>query len=169
MRKILEAFALAAVVWLVYLAIAAFYGPARLPSRIPTHFGVNGRPDAWGPAAALLFFPVVGLTLYLLITLVARHPSVFNYPVRVTPINRPRLEALALDMIAWLKFELAWLFAGLEWFALHAARHPGAGIPVALMPVALVCIFSVIAWYVAAMFRASHATTRPQKSAKNGK
>jgi uncharacterized membrane protein len=162
MRKILEALALAAVVWLVYLAVGAFYGPARLPARVPTHFGVNGRPDAWGPAAALLFFPVIGIALYLLINWVARHPSVFNFPVRVTPVNRPRLEALALDMIAWLKAELAWLFAALEGFALHAARHTGAGIPVALMPVALVCIFAVIAWYVAAMFRASPARTRPK-------
>lgn len=162
MRRILEAFALAALAWLVYLAMGAFYGPARLPARIPTHFALNGQPDAWGPAAALLFFPVIGLGLYLLITWVARYPSVFNFPVRVTPVNRPRLEALALDMIAWLKAELVWLFAGLESFALHAARHPGAGIPVALMPIALVCIFAVIAWYVAAMFRASPARSRPR-------
>ncbi len=154
MRRILEACALAALAWLVYLAVGAFYGPARLPARIPTHFGVNGRPDAWGPATALLFFPGIAIGLYLLMSLVARHPSVFNYPVRVTPGNRPRLEALALDMIAWLKAELAWLFAGLEWFALRAARHPGAGIPVALMPAALVCILATIIRCVAAMFRA---------------
>lgn len=155
MRRILEAFGLAAMAWLVYLAVGAFYGPARLPARIPTHFGVNGRPDAWGPATSLLILPGVAIALYLLMTIVARHPSAFNFPVRVTPMNRPRLEALAVDMIAWLKAELAWLFAGLEWFALRAARHPGTGTSGAPMPVALVCIFATIAWYVAAMFRAS--------------
>ncbi len=159
MRRILESFGLVALAWLLFLAVGAFFGPARLPARIPTHFGVNGRPDAWGPATALLFFPVIAIGLYLLITLVARNPSVFNYPVRVTPLNQPRLQALALDMIAWLKFELAWLFAAFEWFALRAARHPGAGIPAAFMPFALVCIFAAVAWYVAAMFRVS----RPAK------
>lgn len=154
MRKILEVFGLAALAGLIFLTVRAFYGPAHLPARIPTHFAADGRPDAWGPSAMLLIFPAIALALYLLMTVVARYPSAFNYPVRVTPANHAQLENLALRMIAWLKTELACLFAMLQWFALRAARQLGHGIPAVLMPCALVAILGTIAWHVAAMFRA---------------
>ena len=154
MRKILEVFGLGALAGLALLTMRAFYGPARLPARIPTHFAANGRPDAWGSSILLLTFPAMAVGLHLFMTVVAHYPSAFNYPVRVTPANHARLENLALDMIAWLKSELAWLFALLEWFAVRAAQQTGHGIPVLLMPVALAAIFGAIAWHVAAMFRA---------------
>ncbi len=161
MRKNLEAIGLCALALLVFITLRALYGPHRLPGRIPTHFGADGRPDAWGPATMLLILPAIALGLYVLMTVVARHPSAFNYPVRVTPQNRPRLQAVALGMIAWLKIELACLFAAIQWFTIQVAGHPGRGLPPALMPVALVAIFATIAWHIAAMFRARRKPQSP--------
>ncbi len=159
MRKYLEAAGLCALALLVFITLRALYGPHRLPGRIPTHFGVDGHPNAWGPSATLLVLPALALGLYVLMTVVARHPSAFNYSVRVTPQNRPRLEAVALAMIAWLKMELACLFAAIQWFTIRVAGHLARGLPSALMPLALVAIFATIAWHIAALFRAAH---RPQ-------
>lgn len=161
MRKNLEAVGLCALALLVFITLRALYGPHRLAGRIPTHFGANGRPDAWGPSAMLLVLPAVAVGLYILMTLVARYPSVFNYPVRVTPQNRPRLEAAALSMIAWLKMELSCLFAALQWFTIQVAGNPGRGLPPALMPLALVAIFATVAWHIAAMFRAGRTPPAP--------
>lgn len=161
MRKALETIGLAALALLVFVTGRALYGPARLPARIPTHFGLDGRPDAWGSSVMLLVLPVIAVLLYVLMSVVARYPSAFNYPVRVTPRNRPFLEAIALDMIAWLKMELACMFAAIQGFAIRVAGHPGQGIPPALMPLVLVAVFATIAGHIAAMVRVAR---RPSDS-----
>lgn len=154
MRKALEILSLAALAALIVVTVSAFYGPARLPERIPSHFNTLGRPDAWSSPRILLLFPVIGAAIYGLTTWVSRYPSAFNYPVRVTPRNRERLQSLALGMIAWLKAEVLVLFAWMQASAVHAAHHPGQGIPPLLMPVLLVAVFATIIGHVTAMFRA---------------
>lgn len=159
MRKILEAvslFALAALAWVTWAALA---GPDRLPSRIPTHFNLAGKPNGWGAPQMLLLFPVIAGLLYLLFTWVDRHPSAFNYPVRVTRENQPRLQAVALSMTAWLKAEVLCLFAWVQIAAIEAARSgSGPHWLAALMPVFLGVVFGTIIAHVVAMRR----TARPQ-------
>jgi hypothetical protein len=96
----------------------------------------------------------VGLVLYLSITVVSQFPSAFNYPVRVTPENRPRLEALAIGMITWLKVELVFLFLWIQSSTIDAARHQTLGLPLLLLPVSLLAVFGTITWHIVAMRRA---------------
>jgi uncharacterized membrane protein len=158
MRQTLDAIALAALAVLFWITFCAFYGPGRLPARIPVHFDLAGRPDGWGTPAMLLLFPAVAFALYLLITLVARFPSAFNFPVRVTAENRPRLEAMAVQMVAFLKTELVCLFAWIQWCILASARNGQNSLSPALLPISLVAVFATIGWHFAAMRRAA----RPQ-------
>lgn len=153
---------LSLIAWIVLLAITAraLYSPAHLPDRIPIHFNAAGQPDGWGSRAMLLVFPVMATAIYLLMTLVARFPSAFNYPVRVTVQNRARLQSLALGMIAWLKAELVILFAVIEWGAIRAARQPGTGLSPLLMPVTLVIVFGTCIVHIVAMFRTRRVPSR---------
>jgi len=155
MRKSLDAIALIALALLTWITYRALYGPEPLPQRIPIHFDFAGNPNGWGSPSMLLLFPVVALAVYLLITVVAFLPAAFNYPVPVTAENRPRLQALALDMITWLKTELICLFTWIQWTIVEAARHGRNGLSPAHMPVALVAIFGTILWYFVAMRRAA--------------
>ena len=106
MRKILELAGILALGLLVYLTWAALNGPNRLPDRVPTHFDAAGNANAWGSPNGLIIMPVIAAGVYLLMTIVARFPAAFNYPVRVTPVNLPRLQSITLDMIAWIKVEM---------------------------------------------------------------
>lgn len=155
MRKFLEAIALAALAVQIWITFRAFYGPAHLPQRIPTHFDAAGNPNGWGTSTMLLLLPGTAVFIYLLFTVVTRFPSAFNYPVRVTAQNRSQLQALALNMIAWLKVELICLFTWIQWATIQVVRHPQQGLPGMLMPVALVAVFATIAWHIVAMFRAA--------------
>jgi hypothetical protein len=103
----------------------------------------------------LPIMPVVALVLYLLLTVLARFPSIFNYPVEVTAENRPWLEALALDMIAWIKMEMVCLFAWIQWSTIEVARQGRGGLSPALLPVFLVTLFGTLAWFITAMRRAA--------------
>ncbi|HEY1767725.1 MAG TPA: DUF1648 domain-containing protein [Terracidiphilus sp.] len=157
MRKILEMVSLAGLIVLFAVTALALYGPNRLPARIPAHFNLAGRPDAWSSPRMLLLLPAVAAVIYLLMTWVARHPSAFNFPVRVTRHNRRRLEDLALAMIAWLKAEVVCFFAWIQCSAIRAARHPGQGFSALLMPFLLAAVFATIIGHVAAMFSAARS------------
>jgi uncharacterized membrane protein len=154
LRRILEIVALAALVALIVTTGMVLAGPYRLPDRIPTHFDLAGRADGWGTPPMLLALPAVAVVLYLLITLVARFPGVFHYPVRVTAANRAQLEALALDMIVWLKAELMVLFGWIQAATIEAARSGHNRLSPWLVPAALAAIFLTIGWHFAAMMRA---------------
>ena len=156
-RRVLEILSIAGVLLIVWTTAAAMYGPAGLPARIPLHFNAAGNPNGWGSRGALLTLPIAAVLLYILMTVVARYPSAFNYPVRVTPQNRPRLEALALEMIAWLKAEIVWLFVWVQHVTIELARHGRGSLSPLFMPLVLTAVFGTIIGYVIAMRRAGRA------------
>jgi hypothetical protein len=153
MRKILYAISLIALAVLVWITYDALYGPNHLTGRIPTHFGIDGTPNAWGEPRMLLLLPAVAIFLYLLMTITSRFPNAFNYPVRVTPQNRAQLQAIALNMVALLTTETVCLFAGLHYQIILSVRQQTNTISVAFMPGALIIIFGTIVFHIAAMRR----------------
>jgi len=159
-RRILEVLSLAGVLFTAWMTAAALYGPGGLPARIATHFDAAGNANAWGSRGALLAVPLTAILLYILMSVVSRYPSAFNYPVRVTPKNRPRLEALALEMIAWLKAEIVWLFAWIQHITLDLARHGRGSLSPLFMPFVLAVVFATILIYVLAMRRVGKSDSR---------
>lgn len=155
MRKYLEAISLTALALLLWITWVALYGPHALTGPIPTHFDLAGHPNAYGPPQMLLVLPAVALILYLLITVVSRNPAVFNYPVRVTPKNRLRLQELALNMIAFLKAETVILFALIQYQTIDSARNLHSSLQQSLMLTGIAVIFSTIALHILAMRRAA--------------
>lgn len=149
MRKILETVSLAALVVLVAITASALLGPNKLPDQIATHFNMAGEANGWGSPRSLLGLPLGALALYGLMTLAARRPQAFNFPTRVTPLNRPRLEALALQMVSWLKAEVICLFAWIQHFTIQAARSGQGALPAGFMPVTLgVVLGTVLVYFV---------------------
>jgi hypothetical protein len=155
MRRNLEIVGLALLAILCWITFRALYGPSRLPDRIPTHFDLAGNPNGWGSPAMLWLLPVMAVVIYGLITVVSFFPSAFNYPVRVTPENRPRLQALSLQMVAWLKVELAFLFTWLQWSILGAVRAGHGRVSPWIVPVFLVLVFGTCIGHIVAIVRAA--------------
>ena len=162
MRKQLEGIALIGLAVEGWLTYGAFAGPEKLGDRIPIHFDSAGNPNGWGQPHTLLILPLVTLGLYLVITIVAQFPGAFNYPVRVTVENGARLEELALGMITWLKTELVWLFAGMQWFSIAAARS-GKGVLPWFFPIGIAVVFLTIGRYVVGMIRTARGAGTGRK------
>ena len=157
MRKIADLVSLAALGVVAFIAINAFYGPRRLPARIPTHFDLAGHVNGWGSPATLLYMPVIALGLYLLLAIVSRFPSAFNYPVRVTDQNRKQLEALALDLLSLTRAEMLVFFAWMEFSMVEAARSPEPVFKLYPVVVFVAVLLGTVIGYFAAMFRAAKA------------
>lgn len=160
MRAILNAIAALGLAAAWTLTVAAVFGPYKLPNRIPVHFDAAGQINGWGSPAMLWFLPAVATGIYLLMTLVSRHPGAFNYPVRVTPATRPPLEAQSLGMIAWLRAELVWLFLFIEYAAIRSARLGRSALVPWIVPLCIAAVFITIGWHMAAMFRISRPNRR---------
>jgi uncharacterized membrane protein len=155
MRKIAELLSLAALAALAFITINVFYGPHPLPARIPTHFDALGHANGWGSPYTLLFMPIFAAVLYLFLTVISRFPSTFNYPVKVTELNRAQLEPLALNLVAWTKAEVLAFFAWMEFVMVQAARHPERGFQPYPVFVFLGILFATIIGHIVAMFRAA--------------
>ena len=154
LRRVLEIVSIAGVLVSVWITAQAMYGRGGLPARVAVHFDAAGNPNAWGSRGALVALPITAILLYILMTVVARFPASFNFPVRVTPRTRPRLEALALEMIACLKAEVVWLFAWIQHVTIELARSGRGGLSPFFMPVVLTVVLSTVIGYVVAMRRA---------------
>jgi uncharacterized membrane protein len=160
MRKWLEGIALLALGLTISVTVLALAGPAPLPERIPIHFDVMGRPNAWGSPAMILLLPGVTIFIYLLFTVVTRFPGAFNYPVKVTSLNRQRLQNLALDLMAWLKAEVVSLLTWMQWVTIEVARHPEKHMP-AMTVAAFVVVFATVTFYMVQMFKSGRDPLRP--------
>jgi hypothetical protein len=90
----------------------------------------------------------------LILSVVALFPSTFNYPARVTPQNRPRLEALVRQLLAWIKVDMVCLFAWIQWSILEGMRQGYMNPPRLLMPIFLVVVLGTTIGYVVAMILA---------------
>lgn len=155
MRKLLDVIGLIALSMLVWITYQALAGPERLPDRIPNHFDVAGIANGWGSPVMLLLLPVIAVGIYLAMTVVSRFPSSFRYSVRVTPQNQSRLQDLTLNMIAWIKTELACLFAVVQRWIIQAARTGEGRLHPLLMPAFLVVIFATAGWHIIAVLWAA--------------
>lgn len=102
----------------------------------------------------LWLVPVMTTAIYLLMTWVARFPAAFNFPIRVQAAARPRLEAIALNMIAWLKLEVVALFAWIQHQTIAFARQGYGTLPSLFLPVVMTVVFGTIALHILAMRRA---------------
>jgi len=156
-RKTLELIGILALVALFWMAWGALYGANPLPDRVATHFDAAGNANGWGSPKGLLLFPLMAAGLYLLMSLVTRFPSAFHYPVRVTPRTVLLLQQVTLDMIAWLKAELACLFALLQWAFIQSARSGDGHLFPKILPFFIATIFGTIGWHWIAMFRAARS------------
>ena len=144
---------LALLVLVVLLGMAGF-NYMRLPDRIPSHFGFNGKPDAFGGRENLLIMPAVAVFLYTLLTVLAMFPHVFNYPFPITEENARMQYSNARQMISALKVEMLVTFAYISWASIGTAMGTRDGLnpwfPMFELPV----LAGIIGFY---MYRAKRA------------
>ena len=121
------------------LVAVTYQGAVSLPERIPTHFGVSGAPDGWGPKAMLYVLVGVVALLYGGLTLLQRVPRLYNYPVKVTEENRARLQMIGIGLLRWIKVEMAAIFTYCQWVIVQVGTQQATGMSNVVM-VAMVAV-----------------------------
>jgi uncharacterized membrane protein len=140
---------------LALLGLTVYWWP-RLPAIIPTHFGIDGAPNAYGSKSTILFLPALLLLLTALFSALARYPWAFNYPVVITQENAARQYRRGRTLLAVVNAFMAALFAVIQWQVIQAtlgsAGHLGAffspAVIVIFVVLVLIAAIALIAWWM---------------------
>jgi hypothetical protein len=137
----------------LFLATTVWLWP-QLPDVVPVHFGLNGRPDAWGERGLLLLLPVFGIGTYALLSAVLRMPvAIYNFPWPVTPQNRERQLVLARRLVLAFREYAVLLFLVLFLGAAFVALGKAQGLGWWFFPVTLGFPAVILASYFMATLR----------------
>lgn len=145
LEKIFELIAAAGLLLSIFLVINYW---SDIPNDVPSHFGISGKPDAWGGKGILVMLPLVSLFLYALFTVVSRFPQHANYLIKITEQNAERQYRLARQFMAILKAELIWIFTLINWASIAVALGRCDGLGVLFLPVFLIIVFGTIGIYI---------------------
>ena len=135
------------------LVAITYQGAVSLPERIPTHFGVSGAPDGWGPKLMLYVLVALVAVIYVGLSLLQRIPAKFNYPVRVTEANRARLHLIALGLVRWIKVGMAGMFTYIQWAVVQVGTGQAAGLSSAVMVGLVAALLGTVALFTVWMVR----------------
>jgi uncharacterized membrane protein len=134
--------------FLIILIIIPLIYYNRLPERIPVHFNAAGTPDGFGSRSSLFILPATGLFMYLLLTVLAAFPHIFNFPVTITPENAEVQYRLATRLLRILKTVILILFSFISWMSVRTATGNATGLGKMFLPVFIILTFGVIIIYL---------------------
>jgi hypothetical protein len=145
--------------WFTLVGLAALWAIAihawvNLPEYIPIHFGNDGRPDRWGDKGWIWLLPSLGTLQVLFLTVLRRFPHTFNYLVPITEENAAYQYAIACSLLNWLKAQLVWFFAYIEWQmvqgSIRSIRLGAWFLPLFLLilPLFLLVVFATIGYWL---------------------
>jgi uncharacterized membrane protein len=148
---------LLAVLGLLSAIFVVAFNYRELPHQIATHFGANGVANGWDVKSSLWFPVGIACVVYVGMTLVRfLPPSSFSGPFNEE--QRAAAIPICLDMVAWMKAEMTWIFAGATWLmvALAQGHNPEKLTLWFIFPVSGV-VFATVIYHVARMMRLSAA------------
>lgn len=96
-----------------------------IPAKVPGHYNGAGEIDRWGGKYELFVCPIISIFLYLLITLLKRHPELWNTGVDITEKNKVRIYSILKNMIVTLKFATVFTLSSLTVYSAQACPLPG--------------------------------------------
>ena len=81
-----------------------------LPEIIPIHFNGAGKADEFGNKTHIFVLPIISTLLFIGLTILNKHPHIFNYPSQITKENAVDQYTNATRMMRVLKLVIVLLF-----------------------------------------------------------
>lgn len=116
--KLLILITLIAVGLIIYLPVSNYM---QLPTEIPNHFGVDGKPDDYADKNIIFLLPIMSIFLTLLLQIITRFPHTFNFPIIITEENALKQYKIAIRMILWLNASISFVFLYITYFTIQVA------------------------------------------------
>ena len=81
-----------------------------LPEIIPIHFNGAGKANGFGNKTHIFILPIISTLLFIGLTILNKHPHIFNYPSQITKENAVHQYTNATRMMRVLKLVIVLLF-----------------------------------------------------------
>jgi uncharacterized membrane protein len=146
-----------AALGVLFAILTAVYGYFTLPQRIPTHFNAANIADGWSDKSSLWFFVGIACVVYVGMSLIRYAPErSINLPV--APEQRAAAIPIDRDMVAWMKAEMTWIFAGTTWLIVALAQGHSPDLVMWFVPPSLGIVFATVIYHIARMKKVAATT-----------
>lgn len=138
------------VAWIAVLAMFAypFYHYGSLPDKIPTHFGPNGQPDAYGAKRSIWALPIISLITFLIFIVLNRKPHIFNYPTKITEENALTQYQAATRLMRLLNTVITGFMAYITYGMVQTALGNKSGLDTNAVWIFMAAIFGITGYYI---------------------
>jgi uncharacterized membrane protein len=109
----------------------------QLPDKIPSHFNAEGQADDFSNRIHIFQLPIIATVIYIGMTLLNKHPHLYNYPAVVTADNARQLYTSATRLIRVLKLLVVVIFCGIALMSVKASLKGGNGLGGWFLPLAI--------------------------------
>jgi uncharacterized membrane protein len=130
-----------------FFGIIAWKYP-QLPASVPQHFAPNGQPEAWGDKSAILILCLIVIALYAMLTMLSKHPHVYNYPFALTEHNVEDQYRLARTLVSTLKLETISIFLFTGWKMVQVSLGQANGLGTYFLPSFVILVFGTFFIYL---------------------
>ena len=110
-----------------------FYYYGDLPEQIPRHFNIKGEPDAWGHKDSIWTFPILGISLFLIMFFLNKFPHLFNFPEKITPENAEKNYRKVTRVMRWVNLGTVLLFLFITFQTIQTALGHAEGVGAGLI------------------------------------
>ena len=129
--RILETVCLTLLV-LLWIGTIAFF--SKLPDQIPSHYNAAGQADDSSGRTHIFILPIVATVIYIGMTLLNKHPHIYNYPATITKENARQLYTSATKLIRVLKFAVVVIFSEIVFMTYKTALTNVTGLGAWFLP-----------------------------------
>ncbi|RYZ84082.1 MAG: DUF1648 domain-containing protein [Proteobacteria bacterium] len=144
LMKVTDLVCLLVLGWMFYYLWSV---QSELPNLIPTHFGLNGNADRFGPNGSLLILPGITAFLYF-VTLLARFDARFiNFPVKVTEESASDYFPVALQMLTLIQLFVVCFLGMLLHQIIEVSLSRQPGLPVWGVGLFIGSLLTIICFY----------------------
>lgn len=121
---------------------------SRLPDQIPSHFNAAGQADDFSHKTSIFALPAISTVLYAGLTILNKHPHVFNYPAIVTAENARRLYTSATRLVRVLKLVVLIIFSGIVFMTYRISLSDTEGLGGWFLPVVVGLMLLPVIFYI---------------------
>ncbi len=130
----------------VWILTLAYY--KSLPDIIPVHYNAAGEADRHGEKWMIFTLPLIATLLYIGMTLLNKHPHIFNYPIPITKENAEKQYTFATRMTRYLKLVIVVIFGLIAFTTIRHAYDQEAKPGVWFLPVLLGMLATPIIYWL---------------------
>lgn len=141
--------------WVALLAIwiLTITNYSNLPDTIPIHFNASGEADGFGGKGMILTLPIVGSVLFIGMTILNKHPHLFNYPIKMTADQALNQYTNATRLVRYLKFSIVVIFGLIVLQTIRNVNGEADGLGYWFLPLTLGLFFIPVTFFIFKSFR----------------